>query len=129
MLKNLKLNVEKESGRYEGAYIGLCALNLGIGAKTFYQYMLYIRAILIFESNSYHRRLIQRANNAEDLGCFALTELHHGSFVKGLQTEAVYDHQNSCFAVSTHGETGMKFWIGNCAFLANMCILWAQLVV
>ena len=23
----------------------------------------------------------------------------------------------------------MKYWIGNCAFVANMCILWAQLVI
>lgn len=47
----MKLDLERESGRYEGAYLGLCYINLGIGAKTFLQFMLYIRALLIFESN------------------------------------------------------------------------------
>lgn len=40
-----------------------------------------------------HRKFIEDAVNYRDIGCFGLTELTHGSNVKGLLTEAHYDHK------------------------------------
>jgi acyl-CoA oxidase len=31
--------------------------------------------------------------------------------------------------LNSHGEKGMKFWIGNSALTANKTVMWAQLIV
>lgn len=58
-----------------------------------------------------------------------MTELHHGSFSRGIATEAVYDKNTKEFILNSHGEAGMKFWIGATAQTANKTIMWAQLIL
>lgn len=70
-----------------------------------------------------------KAISTEDLGCFGLTEFHHGSFSKGIETKAYYDHASRSFTLTTEGTKGMKFWIGGAAELMTMSVIWAQLIV
>ena len=77
--------------------------------------MLYTNSLLIYGSNQKHQEYFDRATAAQDLGCFGLTEFHHGSFSKGIQTTATYHHARKAFLLSTHGTKGMKFWIGGAA--------------
>ena len=51
----------------------------------------------------------------KDFGCFALTELGHGSNVKGIQTTAHYDPKTKEFAINTPVELATKIWIGGAA--------------
>lgn len=46
-----------------------------------------------------------------------------------MMTEARYDKQTNSFVITTNGTKGMKFWIGASAEVANMSILWAQVIV
>ena len=64
-----------------------------------------------------------------DIGCFALTELAHGSNVKDIQTTAVFDSQSGEFILNTPTDMAMKFWIGNAGEIANTSVVFAQLLI
>jgi len=59
------------------------------------------------------------------MGCFALTELGHGSNVKGVETTATYDKENKEFILHTPTEKAMKFWIGGASKTSNTAAIFA----
>ncbi|KAJ3379045.1 fatty-acyl coenzyme A oxidase [Lobulomyces angularis] len=62
-------------------------------------------------------------------GCFAMTELGHGSNVAGLETTATYDEASDEFIIHTPTLTATKWWIGGAAQTANHAVVFAQLIV
>ncbi|XP_014790575.1 peroxisomal acyl-coenzyme A oxidase 1 isoform X1 [Octopus bimaculoides] len=72
---------------------------------------------------------LPKASNLEILGCYAQTELGHGTFLKGLETTAVYDPLNEEFVLNTPTTTSMKWWSGQLGKVANYCIVIAQLYI
>ena len=72
---------------------------------------------------------MNRALLLEDIGCFGLTEFGHGSNVRNIETESIYDHERKEFIINSPTKTAMKFWIGAAAQMANMSIIWANLIV
>jgi len=66
-----------------------------------------------------HQKLFERALSFDDIGCFALTELGHGSNAKGIQTTATYDSATNEFIIHTPSDMALKWWIGASAELAN----------
>lgn len=68
------------------------SFDIAVNSKASIHYTLYTNSLLLFGSNQKQLLLYERANSTQDLGCFALTEFHHGSFSKGIQTTATYQH-------------------------------------
>ncbi|KAF8923758.1 acyl-CoA dehydrogenase/oxidase C-terminal [Dissophora ornata] len=63
------------------------------------------------------------------VGCFAMTELGHGSNVAGLETTATFDEAADQFVIHTPSVTATKWWIGGAAHTATHCVVFAQLMV
>ncbi|AET37461.1 acyl-CoA oxidase Ecym_1214 [Eremothecium cymbalariae DBVPG len=62
-------------------------------------------------------------------GCFAMTELGHGSDVANLQTLATYDKETDTFKITTPDLVATKWWIGGAAHSATHATVYARLIV
>ena len=89
---------------------------------------LYCRAIFQLGTEK-HRNQFLKAIGFNQIGCFGLTQLLHGSNVKGIWTQAHYDHKNKEFVINTPSKQAMKFWIGGAAKTASTSVIWAQLYI
>ncbi|WVO14615.1 hypothetical protein L204_102252 [Cryptococcus depauperatus] len=63
------------------------------------------------------------------IGCFAMTELAHGSNVAGLETTATFDGETDEFILHTPHLGATKWWIGGAASTATHAAVFAQMVV
>jgi len=63
------------------------------------------------------------------VGCYAQTELGHGSNVRGLQTVAEYDKNTQQFVLNTPTLLSIKWWPGALAKVATHCVVYAQLII
>ena len=62
-------------------------------------------------------------------GCYAQTELGHGSFVPGIETTATFDKQTQEFIIHSPTITSIKFWPGDMSRFSNHAIVFAKLIV
>jgi len=99
-----------------------------LSVKVGVHYNLYCKTIINLGTEK-HRPFIDRAISFEDIGCFGLTELGHGSNVRGVLTRADFDPKTREFIINTPVDIAMKFWIGAAAHLANMSVVMAQLYI
>ncbi|KAF2719386.1 acyl-CoA oxidase [Polychaeton citri CBS 116435] len=65
----------------------------------------------------------------EIIGCYAQTELGHGSNVRGIETEAMWQHSTREFVLHSPTLTSSKWWNGSMGRTANHAIVVAQLKI
>ncbi|KAM0746136.1 acyl-CoA oxidase [Meredithblackwellia eburnea MCA 4105] len=63
------------------------------------------------------------------VGCFAMTELAHGSNVAGLETTSTFDPDSDEFVIHTPSVSATKWWIGGAAQTATHSAVFARLIV
>uniref|UniRef100_A0A452TZS3 Acyl-coenzyme A oxidase n=1 Tax=Ursus maritimus TaxID=29073 RepID=A0A452TZS3_URSMA len=89
--------------------------------------------MLIFASAIYssgserHLKYLPKIFNMEIFGCFAVTELSHGSNAKAIRTTAHYDPTTEEFIIHSPDFEAAKFWIGNMGKTATHAVVFAQL--
>ena len=63
------------------------------------------------------------------LGCYAQTELGHGSDVQRLETEAILDEETDEFIVNTPNIKAAKFWPGELGKMSSHAVFHAKLII
>ncbi|KAG2267194.1 hypothetical protein Bca52824_061749 [Brassica carinata] len=69
-------------------------------------------AIKFFGTKRHHEKWLKHTEDYLVKGCFAMTELGHGSNVKGIETVTTYDPRTEEFVINTPCESAQKYWIG-----------------
>ncbi|KAG0287350.1 hypothetical protein BGZ96_008702 [Linnemannia gamsii] len=73
-------------------------------------------------------RFLRPAQRYEIIGCYAQTELGHGSNVQGIETTATYIPETNQFELHTPYLTASKWWIGGLGKAANHAVVMARLI-
>ncbi|KAF2651356.1 acyl-coenzyme A oxidase 1 [Lophiostoma macrostomum CBS 122681] len=76
-----------------------------------------------------HEVFLKKAKNYEYIGCYAQTELGHGSNVRGLETTATWNSKDKTFTIHSPHLTASKWWIGSLGRTANHAVVMAQLII
>ncbi|KAG0257963.1 hypothetical protein BG011_003630 [Mortierella polycephala] len=73
-------------------------------------------------------KFLKPAQRYEIIGCYAQTELGHGSNVQGIETTATYLPETDQFDIHTPYLTAAKWWIGGLGKGANHAMVMARLI-
>nr|POE85480.1 putative peroxisomal acyl-coenzyme a oxidase 1.2 [Quercus suber] len=76
-----------------------------------------------------HEKFLKPASEYKHIGCYAQTELGHGSNVRGLETLAIWNPEDKTFTIHSPTLTSSKWWIGSLGRTANHAVVMAQLIV
>ncbi|CDF33165.1 Acyl-COA oxydase [Chondrus crispus] len=115
--------------RYEATLESVGAMEHSMEIKMGVHYGLFGGTVSLMGDDEQCAKWTPKIENCQMLGCFAMTELGHGSNVKGIQTKAVYDIPSQTFIVNTPCEEAQKYWIGGAFQSARWTALFAQLYV
>lgn len=91
--------------------------------------MMFTTIIDIMGSEQQRQELLPKCRKLHILGCYAQTELGHGSDVAGLETTATFDKDTDEFIINTPTPTATKWWPGEIGKTANHAIVFAQLII
>eukprot|EP00252_Welwitschia_mirabilis_P019483 TRINITY_DN4526_c0_g1_i1.p1 TRINITY_DN4526_c0_g1~~TRINITY_DN4526_c0_g1_i1.p1 ORF type:complete len:562 (+),score=96.10 TRINITY_DN4526_c0_g1_i1:549-2234(+) len=86
-------------------------------------------AIKHLGTERHHKKWLKATEDFAIVGCFAMTELGHGSNVRGIETVTTYDSGTQEFIVTTPCESAQKYWIGGAANDATHTVVFSQLII
>lgn len=115
--------------RYEAVIESVGMLSHSLDIKMSVHYGLFGATIALMGDDDQAKRWGPLIEACKMLGCFALTELGHGSNARGIQTTATYDVRKRAFIINTPNEEAQKYWIGGAYRSARWTACFAQLTV
>lgn len=115
--------------QYCSVFEEMAKYDLSLTIKFGVHFGLFGGSVASLGTKHHHDKYLKDIGTMELPGCFAMTEMHHGSNVKALQTTAVYQPENKTFIINTPTQNDRKTYIGNAAMHATMATVFAQLIV
>jgi acyl-CoA oxidase len=120
---------EENLPKFMAAFETLAFHDISLVIKLGVQFGLFAGSIQRLGTEYHHQKYLPDAATASLMGCFAMTEIGHGSNVQGLETNAVYDKTDDCFILHSPSYSAGKNYIGNAAEDGRLAVVFAQLEV
>lgn len=118
-----------DEGRFVTVFEMLAFHDLSLVIKFGVQFGLFGGSIFLLGTRRHHEKYLRNVGTLALPGCFAMTELGHGSNVREIETVARFERQTDEFVVHTPSESGRKDYIGNAAQHGRMATVFAQLEI
>lgn len=103
--------------------------DLSLVIKFGVQFGLWGMSVQSLGTEKHYAKYLRDIGTLKIPGCFAMTETHHGSNVKGLETTATYNHADQIFIIHTPNKNAQKEYIGNAAVHGQMATVFAKLII
>eukprot|EP00899_Mesostigma_viride_P005704 jgi/Mesvir1/15134/Mv14767-RA.1 len=116
-----------DPAKYFAVVGALGHIDMSLAIKTGVQFSLWGGSVVNLGTKRHHDKYLADIGAVRLPGCFAMTELDHGSNVQGVQTEATYIPETQEFDIHTPNSGAIKWWIGNGALHGRMATVFAQL--
>ncbi len=123
------LGGEENLPKFIAAFETFAYFDINLLVKLGVQFGLFAGSIQRLGTAFHHQKYLLDAVEAKLLGCFAMTEIGHGSNVQGIQTQAAYEPDSDCFVIDSPTYDSGKNYIGNAARDAQLATVFAQLKV
>jgi acyl-CoA oxidase len=120
---------EENLPKFIAAFETLAFHDISLVIKLGVQFGLFAGSIQRLGTEYHHLKYLPDAVSATLMGCFAMTEIGHGSNVQGLETSANYRRESDCFVLHSPSYSAGKNYIGNAAEDARSAVVFAQLEV
>jgi acyl-CoA oxidase len=123
------LGGEENPAKFIAAFETLAFHDFSLVIKLGVQYGLFGGSIQLLGTEYHHQKYLPDCASAKLMGCFAMTEIGHGSNVQALETIAVYDKESDAFIINSPSYSAGKTYIGNAGRDGRVATVFAQLEV
>ena len=123
-----ELGGEEDHGGNIAGFEELVTADPSLQIKAGVQWGLFGAAVLHLGTEEHHAKWLPGIMSLEVPGCFAMTEIGHGSDVASIATTATYDPETEEFVIHTPFKAAWKDYIGNAAKDGIAAVVFAQLI-
>jgi acyl-CoA oxidase len=123
-----RLGGEDDHGGNVAGFEELVIADPSLQIKGGVQWGLFGSAVMHLGSEEHQDRWLPGIMNLDIPGCFAMTEIGHGSDVASIATTATYDEASQEFIINTPFRAAWKEYIGNAAVDGLAAVVFAQLI-
>lgn len=92
-------------------------------------YGMFIPCLKLLASDELLSEILEDCLKLKIFGCYAQTEMGHGSDVQSLMTTATFDEKTDEIILNTPCLEAAKFWPGDLGLFANHALVFARLLV
>lgn len=82
------------------------------GSPISLHFAMFVPALRNLGTPEQQAKWLPKAMNMKIIGTYAQTEMGHGTFIRGLETTAIYDQRNRQFVINSPTITAYKWWPG-----------------